>query len=130
MLSNGSSRHPYYYARVLGIYHVSVQLNNAQSCNHELHQAEFLWVHWYDIDEKAHIGFKAKHQFRVKFWTGSHTFGFVNPANVLHTAHLIPNFSQGYHPFSRAFYCPLPLREGWRWLLVLCQHVSNAYFWN
>jgi len=94
MLSNGSSRHPYCYARVLGIYHTSVQLNNAQSHNRELHQAEFLWVRWYDVDEKARVRFKAKHQFRVKFWTGSHAFGFINPANVLRAAHLIPNFSQ------------------------------------
>jgi len=52
-------------------------------------------VHWYDIDEKAHAGFKAKQQFQVKFQTGLHAFGFVNPANVLCATHLIPNFSQG-----------------------------------
>jgi hypothetical protein len=95
MMLSSLSNHPYCYACVLGIYHASIQLNSARSRNCELHQAEFLWVRWYDVDEKAHTGFKAKRQFQLKFRTGSRAFGFVNPANVLRATHLIPNFSQG-----------------------------------
>ena len=129
MLSNSNSGHPYCYAHVLGIYHASVQLNSSRSRNRELHQAEFLWVHWYNVDKKARAGFKAKHQFQLKFQTGLHTFSFVNPANVLHTVHLIPNFSQGTttHFLGPSIaHCP---SEGWQ-LLVLCQYVSNPCFWN
>jgi len=95
MLSNRNSGHLYCYARVLGIYHTSIQLNSSWSHNCELHQAEFLWVHWYNVNKKARAGFKAKCQFQLKFQTGSRAFGFVNPANVLCVVHLIPNFSQG-----------------------------------
>jgi hypothetical protein len=84
--------HPYCYACVIGIYHAMVQLNSSQSRNCELHWIEFLWVCWYNINEKARAGFTAKCQFRVKFRTGSQGFGFINPANVLHATHLIPNF--------------------------------------
>jgi hypothetical protein len=87
--------HPYCYARVIGIYHAMVQLNSPRSRNRELHRIEFLWVRWYDIDEKARAGFTAKRQFRVKFRTGSPGFCFINPADVLRATHLIPNFRKG-----------------------------------
>ena len=44
------------------------------------------------IDKKACAGFAAKRQFQLKFHTGSQAFGFINPADILHTTHLIPNF--------------------------------------
>ena len=67
MMLSSDSNHPYCYARVLGIYHASIQLNSARSQECDLYQAEFLWVHWYDVNGKAHAGFKAKCQFQVKF---------------------------------------------------------------
>jgi hypothetical protein len=94
MLSN-DNMHSYCYARVLGIYHTLVQLNSPRSRNRALHQVEFLWVRWYDIDEKARAGFAAKRQFQIKFRTGSQAFGFVNPADILRATHLIPNFHKG-----------------------------------
>jgi len=92
MMLSRDDGHPYYYARVLGIYHAMVQLNSSRSRNRELHQIEFLWVCWYNIDKKACGGFAAKRQFQLKFHTGSQAFGFINPADILHTTHLIPNF--------------------------------------
>ena len=92
MMLSGDDTHPYCYARVIGIFHAMVQLNSPRSRNRELHRIEFLWVRWYDVDEKAHIGFKANRQFRLKFHTGLQAFGFVDPANVLRAVHLIPKF--------------------------------------
>lgn len=92
MMLSCDGTHPYCYARVFGIFHAQVQLNSSRSRNRELHRIEFLWVRWYDVDEKARVGFKANRQFQLKFRTGSQAFGFVNPANVLRAVHLIPNF--------------------------------------
>lgn len=92
MMLSQNDAHPYCYARVLGIFHTQVQLNSSRSRNRELHRIEFLWVRWYDIDEKARVGFEANRQFQLKFRTGSQAFGFVNPANILRAVHLIPNF--------------------------------------
>ena len=73
-----------------------VQLNSSRSRNRELHWIEFLWVRWYDIDMYASAGFKAKHQFQLKFHANSRAFGFVSPVDVLRATHLIPKFNNGF----------------------------------
>jgi hypothetical protein len=37
------AQHPYWYARVLGIFHVNVRFDGQS----EPKKTEFLWVHWY-----------------------------------------------------------------------------------
>ena len=85
------------------------QLNSPRSRNRNLHRIEFLWVRWYDVDEKARVGFKANCQFQLKFRTGSQAFGFVDPANVLCTVHLIPSF---YKSTTTRFLGPSIARRG------------------
>lgn len=92
MMLSYNDTHPYCYACVIGVFHAMVQLNSPRSRDCELHRVEFLWVRWYDVDEKAWVRFKANRQFQLKFHTGSQAFGFVNSANVLSAVHLIPNF--------------------------------------
>ena len=94
MMLSCNNTHPYCYAHVLAVFHAMVQLNSSWSQNRELHRTEFLWVRWYNINEKAHVGFKAHRQFQLKFHTGTQAFGFVNPADDLCAVHLISNFQK------------------------------------
>ena len=109
MVLSHNDTHPYCYARVIRIFHTMAQLNSPRSRNRNLHRIEFLWVRWYDVDEKAHVGFKANRQFQLKFRTGSQAFGFVDPANVLHAVHLIPSF---YKSTTTRFLGPSIARRG------------------
>ena len=84
--------HPYWYARVIGIYHAVVQIDKGRPV-----VVDFLWVRWYGLDTEYKSGFQAKRLHRVGYTTSSDpdAFGFVNPGDVLRAVHLIPAFSLG-----------------------------------
>ncbi|KNZ75394.1 hypothetical protein J132_03434 [Termitomyces sp. J132] len=72
--------HPYWYFRIVKIFHALVWLNESGQ----------EWGQWYGVDDDAKSGFAAKCCYRIGFVEGEDTFGFVNPADVLHAVHLIP----------------------------------------
>ncbi|KAF5351441.1 hypothetical protein D9758_013515 [Tetrapyrgos nigripes] len=84
--------HPYWYCCVLGIFHVNVSFNNQ-----EVGQLDFLWVRWFDLDQKYKFGWKEKRLPRVCFVDGDEpsAFGFLDPAQVVRAVHLIPAFNLG-----------------------------------
>ncbi|KAJ6471270.1 hypothetical protein C8R47DRAFT_966666, partial [Mycena vitilis] len=92
--------HPYWYGRVLGIFHADVRHVGPRSTTGGRPQRmEFLWVRWFGRD-MAHIGgWKTKRLHRLGFLDGkdpdSGAFGFIDPAHVLRGAHLIPAFHYG-----------------------------------
>ena len=84
--------HPYWYARVIGIYHAIVRIDKRHPV-----VVDFLWVRWYGLDTEYRSGFQAKRLHRVGFTMSSDpdAFGFVNPSDVLRAVHLIPGFALG-----------------------------------
>ena len=48
--------HPFWYARVIGIFHAIVSRVGSGSA---YKQMDFLWVHWYGLDMGTRSGFKA-----------------------------------------------------------------------
>ncbi|KAJ3768980.1 hypothetical protein FB446DRAFT_813657 [Lentinula raphanica] len=82
LASDDSSDHPYWYARVIGIYHVMVEYDGGP-----LTQVDFLWVRWFELDAHHTFGFHAKHLPRVGFIDGSESCAFVR------AVHLIPAFA-------------------------------------
>ncbi|THV05634.1 hypothetical protein K435DRAFT_816329 [Dendrothele bispora CBS 962.96] len=84
--------HPFWYARVLGIFHARVRLNNGYA-----QQMDVLWVRWFGLDQSYKSGWKEKRFFRIGFIDGDDpcAFGFIDPALVVRAAHLIPVFSLG-----------------------------------
>ena len=84
--------HPYWYARVIGIFHAVVRVDKQRPV-----PVDFLWVRWYGLDTEHRSGFQAKRLHQVGFTTSSDpdAFGFVNPADVLRAVHLIPRFRLG-----------------------------------
>jgi hypothetical protein len=92
-------QHPYWYAKVLRIFHVNVRVLG----NFDVVRMDFLWVHWFGQDPDHPSGFKKQglHRMIGLFHsTSPASFGFLDPSDVLQAVHLIPAFSIGRTPKS------------------------------
>ena len=89
-------QHPYWYAKVLGIFHVNVRISGSL----DIMRMDFLWVHWFGRDPDHFGGFKTRRLHRIGLLDASSTesFGFLNPSDVLRAVHLIPTFAIGRTP--------------------------------
>jgi hypothetical protein len=85
--------HPYWYACVLGIYHLEVWLNDGNKPVKQF--INVLWVRWLVALQNYNSGIKHAHLPKVAFLEESDfdAFGFLNPGQVLWGAHLIPAFA-------------------------------------
>jgi hypothetical protein len=54
------NKHPYWYARVIGIFHAMVRQAAGVGGTTTFEQMDFLWVRWYGYDTHARSGFKAR----------------------------------------------------------------------
>lgn len=95
----GTTPHPYWYAHVVGIFHVNVQHVNAASMTlSDSKDMQFLWVRWFGRDPDASTGFKSRRLHRVGFLDANEpgAFGFLDPREVIRVVHLILAFSHGH----------------------------------
>lgn len=90
--------HPYWYTRIIGIYHTLVR----HKIPPDPIPIEFLFVHWYglDLDRTSRSGWKMHRLPKVGFVpddpdAGSSAFVFLNPAQVIWGVHPIPSFVEG-----------------------------------
>lgn len=92
-----SSSHPYWYARVIGVFHANVLYRGPLSQTSEPQHMEFLFVRWFGRDMSWKSGWKAQQLHRVGFIPGDDdsAFGFINPDQVIRGVHLIPAFTFG-----------------------------------
>jgi hypothetical protein len=94
------NRHPFWYARILGIYHADVNFGLRN-----IGRMEFLWVRWYAWDETQPSGWANKRLDRLAYDEENYQFGFLDPAAVIRAAHLIPVWAKGrtqdYYPESK-----------------------------
>ncbi|GJE92524.1 hypothetical protein PsYK624_086780 [Phanerochaete sordida] len=91
------ARHPYWYARVIGIFHADVKYMGPGSQSRDWERLEFLWIRWFGLDFTAPGGFRKRRLHRVGFVDADDggAFGFLDPKVVLRAAHLIPAFAHG-----------------------------------
>lgn len=92
---NCATPHPYWYARVIGIFHAQVLHVGPQSKSSELHHMEFLFVRWFGRDPDYSAGWKLKKMHRLGFVSEDLLFGFLDPMHVVRGVHLIPGFAHG-----------------------------------
>lgn len=88
------SSHSFWYAKVLGIFHCEVRDRSIPSLE-EYERKDILWVRWLGADPEVRAGWKAKRLERVGYVPHTEdvgAFGFVDPADVIRSAHLIPAF--------------------------------------
>ncbi|KAJ7679881.1 hypothetical protein B0H17DRAFT_943718, partial [Mycena rosella] len=92
-----SNSHPYWYARVIGIFHADVRHVGGRSNSSRTQRMESLWVRWFGRDLSHKAGWKAKRLPRLGFldFTDSTAFGFLDPAEVIRGIHIIPSFHHG-----------------------------------
>ncbi|KAF8874231.1 hypothetical protein BD779DRAFT_1476607 [Infundibulicybe gibba] len=97
--TDGNKPHPYWYARIVGIFHAMVRHSGPLSCSSEPQHMEFLWVRWFGRDLTHKSGWKARRLHRVGFIDSNEdpegAFGFLDPNEVIRGVHLIPAFAHG-----------------------------------
>ncbi|KAJ7178830.1 hypothetical protein C8R43DRAFT_822754, partial [Mycena crocata] len=89
--------HPFWYARVLGIFHVEVLHTVSESRNGSPQHMEFLWVRWYGTEPGYRSGFKAARVPKIGFVPDldDFAFGFLDPSLILRGYHIVPAFAAG-----------------------------------
>lgn len=97
MVLSGETKpqHAYWYARVLGIYHMNAWLNIEGRV--KKHQIEVLFVRWLAPLSDHQSGMSCTRLLKVAFIEESDcdAFGFLDPGQVIRGAHLIPAFASG-----------------------------------
>lgn len=85
--------HPFWYARVLGVYHANVYYKGSPVAE----RIKFLYVRWFGIDPEWSGGAVNRRLDRIGFVPdGEGVFGFLDPAHVIRPCHLIPAFHLGF----------------------------------
>lgn len=90
---DGDPAHPYWYARVLGVFHAQVYHGSSRKPQH----MEFLWVRWFGREIGWSSGPRNLKLDRVGFVPEEYreAFGFLDPSDVVRACHLIPTFKFG-----------------------------------
>ena len=89
----GMTSHPYWYARVIGIFHANVTyLGNDSGCAIP-QRMDFPRVRWLGRNLDYDAGWQKRRLFQVGYIP--HAFGFVNPKVIVRGVHLIPTFAAG-----------------------------------
>lgn len=117
-----SPNHPYWYARMLAIYHMEMWLNNGgMPMKHHL---DVLWVRWLALLKNHKSGIKCARLPRIAFVDESDmdAFGFLDLGQVIQGAHLIPAFNSGRGVSSlrggKSFARPEGVLDDWEAYLV------------
>jgi hypothetical protein len=96
----GPNAQPYWYARVIGIFHATVSSTHpelegmAQSRTH----MDFLWVRWFGVEPgRYRHGSRFGRLPKIGFVESAdkYAFTFLDPAQAIRGAHLIPTFAEG-----------------------------------
>ena len=95
MVLSWDDSHPYWYARIVGIFHAMVIQTGPKSKSQEPKKMEFLFVRWFGLDSEEIGGWEAKKLHQIGFVEGDVAFGFVDPVDIIRAVHLIPGFAQG-----------------------------------
>jgi hypothetical protein len=92
--------HPYWYARVIGIFHVNVEYRQDDTRTYSCPtRMDFLFVRWFQRDGSA-AGWAAKRLQRLEFFDedSPDAYGFLDPDSVIRGVHLIPSFQHRSDP--------------------------------
>ena len=122
------SRHPYIYARVLGIFHVNATYVGPGMADYHSRRIDVLWARWYQhLEESA--GWDTATLDRVCFppMADEHAFGFIDPDDVLRGCHIVPQFSRGlrYPDGAGISRCAQDASDWHFYYVKRCVHLSH-----
>jgi hypothetical protein len=87
MVLSGETKphHPYWYARVLGIYHMDVWLRDEDSMSLKMHEIEVLYVRWLApvVDHRSGVDCARLPQIAFVEESDYDAFGFLDPNQVI-----------------------------------------------
>jgi hypothetical protein len=95
LANSDDSEHPFLYGRVIGIFHANIIFTGSRVVDYHPRRLEFLWVRWYELHSKGSWARCTLDQLRFPPMSREDSFGFVNPADVLRSGHIIPAFAAG-----------------------------------
>ena len=95
---NEEGTEPYWYARVLGVYHANIWAENSAIAGaRNVRCMDFLWVRWFGEEPGYCSGFQQARLPKIGFVesTDEFAFSFVDPANVVRRCYLTLAFNAG-----------------------------------
>jgi hypothetical protein len=94
----GPTAQPYWYARVIGIFHALVSSSHMGVSEKNLRRMDFLWVRWFGVEPgRYRHGIRYARLPKIGFvesWD-PYAFTFLDPAQAIRGIHVIPAFSEG-----------------------------------
>jgi len=86
--------HPYWYTRIIRIFHVDVQYHGPETPNHAPKRIDLLWVCWFTCHTHSKCGWAVCRLPQVGFYPqdDANVFRFIDLDDVIRTVHLIPAF--------------------------------------
>lgn len=93
----GPNSTPYWYARVIGVYHATVWMTHPQAREHTTQEMDFLWVRWFGVEPGYRSGFKYARLPKIGFVPSDdeYAFTFLDPSQIIRGVHLLPAFHAG-----------------------------------
>jgi hypothetical protein len=94
---SGTNAQPFWYARVIGIFHASVSSSHTGVVEKSLRRMDFLWVRWFGVEPgRYRYGIRYARLPKIGFVesTDPYAFTFLDPAQVIRGVHVIPAFSE------------------------------------
>lgn len=94
----GPNAQPFWYARVIGIFHAMVSSSHQEVKKQSMQRMDFLWVRWFGVEPgRYRHGFRYARLPKIGFVesTDDYAFTFLDPAQVIRGAHIIPAFAEG-----------------------------------
>src|SRR5216683_2040291 len=94
----GLHAQPYWYARVIGIFHAVVSSSHPGVKTKSHGQMEFLWVRWFRVEPGRYChGFHLAQLPKIGFVESldDYAFIFLDPRQVIRGAHITPAFFKG-----------------------------------
>jgi hypothetical protein len=97
MVLAGDGDHPYWYGRVVSIFHINIRYVGSRSRDTSQHRLDILWVRWYQLDASYPSGWQAKQLHGLHFIPSSSpdAFSFINPVTIIRAVHILPAFHYG-----------------------------------
>lgn len=86
--------HPYWYAKVLGVFHVNT-LCRLAGVPQVPFRMDFVWARWMEIEQLGGTSVRRLNKVRYVPNDSADAFGFVDPDLILRGCHLIPTFHNG-----------------------------------